>query len=53
MSSKIPTTQSGWTLDMWVKHLTKCYNEHYADLDHKDCLELAELLTELKVLRKQ
>ena len=33
-----------WNKQDWINHLKKCYNQHYVELDHKDCLEIAELL---------
>ena len=37
----------GW-LNYWIEHLEKCYDNHSVDLDHKDCLEIANMLRDFK-----
>jgi len=36
-----------YSIKDWINHLKKCYDGHKVELDHKDCLELAEILEKL------
>lgn len=35
-------------IDYYIKDLEKQYDQHYCNLDHKDCYELAQILREVR-----
>ena len=37
-------TEAGY----WTKELRRMYDQHYPELDHKDCANIADLLEEMK-----